>query len=718
MKVVFRVDASIRMGCGHIMRCLVLAEALRMRRINTYFICRMHTGHMIDTLTSLSIPVTVLPAPVALVDDTENYSAWLGVTQTVDATETIAALNGEQPDWLIVDHYGLDVQWEKTLRPHVGKLLVIDDLVNRLHDCDVLLDQNYSTGDENRYAKLVPSGCRCLLGPRYALLRPEYSAYRKTLPARNGQVRRILVSMGGSDPANATGMVLKALSCPELQEVQVDVVVGANNPHRKTLEQQALQRLHTTLYDHQPHLADLMVLADISIGAGGTTTWERLCLGLPSLVVSIGENQIPACKALMESRLINYLGHISSLKCEQIRDSLLAMMSDPCNLVNLSLEGQSLVDGLGTLRLVEHINPTAIEQLWMRPAQQEDMGINFSLLNEKDGHLQSPDGKGILRKTRQGRLFDNPIDYCSRLFFLMAGILPVGQIHFAIENNEACIDYSLDFLVYDRHWDGILIRMGIHMLHESIPVNINGEIIGTKQLPRTFCLRRRFDESNPRKNICFQISILSDHDSWLNDYIPEMIINWLEDGHRVLWTHRIDKLLASDFCFYLSCSQIVSQEILSQFKHNLVIHESALPQGKGWSPLTWQILEGKNSITVTMFEAVEKVDNGAIYAQKLIEFEGYELIDELRAAQATATITLCRQFVSNYPEVLTQAQRQEGDESFYPRRKPADSRIDPHQSLAQQFNLLRVVDNIKYPAFFDWCNKRYVITIRHTKEIG
>ena len=173
----------------------------------------------------------------------------------------------------------------------------------------------------------------------------------------------------------------------------------------------------------------------------------------------------------------------------------------------------------------------------------------------------------------------------------------------------------------------------------------------------------------------------------------------------------MEALGSGDVCFYLSCSQIVPISILGNFAHNLVVHESDLPQGKGWSPLTWQILEGCSRIPVTLFEAVERVDSGDIYLQEWLEFEGHELLDELRQAQAEATLRLCQQFVDSYPEVLKGARSQTGVESFYPRRRPRDSQLDVHRSLAEQFNLLRVVDNERYPAFFESDGRRYCLKI-------
>ncbi len=348
MKVVFRVDASDRMGIGHLMRCLTLAETLRERGVQINFICREHTGNLIALLQQKAMPVTDLPPPeIKNTTSGENYAVWLGVTQTKDAEQTIKVLKGVKPDWLVVDHYGLDVEWEQRLRPQVSKLMVIDDLANRRHDCEVLLDQNYSADGEQRYTGLVPHTCKLLVGPRYALIRPEYALYRKTPRDHDGQVRRVLVFFGGTDQQNVTGMALEVLSHPDLKRLEVDVVVGANNPHRKSIEQQIFRRPLTTLHEPRPHLADLMERADLALGAGGTTTWERLSMGLPSLVVSIAENQVPSCVALHRARLINYLGYQTKVDASVFFDEIIHMIGTPSRLVEMSLAGQDLVDGSG-----------------------------------------------------------------------------------------------------------------------------------------------------------------------------------------------------------------------------------------------------------------------------------------------------------------------------------------------------------------------------------
>ncbi|MGL5065676.1 MAG: UDP-2,4-diacetamido-2,4,6-trideoxy-beta-L-altropyranose hydrolase [Microcoleus sp.] len=351
MKVAIRVDSSEHIGTGHLVRCLTLAKELRHQGAQVQFICRYLPGHLIHLLSSAEFPVTVLPAPKSGRNSDDDYAAWLGVSQNTDAAQSFQALAGERPDWLIVDHYGLDRVWEQQLRPHVERLFAIDDLANRPHDCDGLLDQNESAMGEARYEGLVPMDCRLLVGARYALLRPEYATYRQAQPPRTGDVRRVFVFFGGTDPQNMTGKALSALSSPEFEALIVDVVVGATNPNRAELEQQAAGRSRIMLHYYRSHLADLMAQADLAVGAGGTTTWERCCLGLPTLVVSVAKNQVSACQELDRMGVIVYTGSMMSVDAAKLNYAVAQLIKTKEKLVALAKRGQILVDGLGTKRV-------------------------------------------------------------------------------------------------------------------------------------------------------------------------------------------------------------------------------------------------------------------------------------------------------------------------------------------------------------------------------
>ncbi|MGH8114388.1 MAG: UDP-2,4-diacetamido-2,4,6-trideoxy-beta-L-altropyranose hydrolase, partial [Rhodanobacteraceae bacterium] len=234
MNIVFRADASLDIGTGHVMRSLTLAAALREQGAQCRFVCREHPGNLISRVRQDRFAVTALPMGFALKGASRDgwllpeHAAWLGADWQADAEATRAELETSPPDWLVVDHYGLDSRWERRVRPACKRLMAIDDLADRAHDCDLLLDQTLGR-DEGDYAALVPKHCQLCVGPRYALLRPEFAALRtaslrrRVTPAR----RNLLVAMGGVDRLNATGRVLAALPrCDLPPDCDIIVVMG------------------------------------------------------------------------------------------------------------------------------------------------------------------------------------------------------------------------------------------------------------------------------------------------------------------------------------------------------------------------------------------------------------------------------------------------------------------------------------------------------------
>lgn len=204
------------------------------------------------------------------------------------------------------------------------------------------------------------------------------------------------------------------------------------------------------------------------------------------------------------------------------------------------------------------------------------------------------------------------------------------------------------------------------------------------------------------------ITILVDNKaSWILPYAKQLAQE-LGQTHAARLAHTQEDIAAGDCAFFLGCEKLVSSEVLKRNTHNIVIHESALPQGKGWSPLTWQILEGKNDIPITLFEAEQSVDSGDVYLRDELHFDGHELNDELKKVQGEKTIALVKEYLAKYPG---KGRPQEGKETFYSRRTPADSEFDPNKTIAEQFNLLRVVDNDRYPAFFHYRGKKYFLKI-------
>lgn len=211
----------------------------------------------------------------------------------------------------------------------------------------------------------------------------------------------------------------------------------------------------------------------------------------------------------------------------------------------------------------------------------------------------------------------------------------------------------------------------------------------------------------------FRITIISDVDNWINDYIPELVNELKKGGNEVCIVREPEEIPSGDFVFYLGCGRIVSRSVLERNRHNLVVHASDLPKGRGWSPHIWQILEGKNEIPVCVFEAVEELDSGKIYFKEMSKFNGTELVDELRRVLAEVIIRMCLRFVREYPVIAEKGVAQIGEPTFYKKRTREDSRLDPNKTIREQFNLLRVVDNDRYPAFFEMNGRRYILRIEN-----
>ncbi|WP_138512361.1 UDP-2,4-diacetamido-2,4,6-trideoxy-beta-L-altropyranose hydrolase [Rhodoferax bucti] len=355
MHIAFRADASLQIGTGHVMRCLTLADALRERGAHCTFVCRPHQGHLLALIAQRGHLGLGLPELQEGAKPNRNGTAhahWLGADWTTDAQNTQQALSahqGGQPvDWLVVDHYALDVRWEEALCQQAKRIMVIDDLADRPHACDLLLDQNwYGDKNDSRYDHLIPPPTNRLLGPRYALLNTAYSQLRALLPQRDGIVRRVLVFMGGSDPTNQTATVIKAMMVPNLQELALDVVIGVNHPDPTSIAVLVGERPHTVLHRNLPNLAGLMARADLMVGAGGSTTWERMSLGLPSLVIGVADNQLPTNQALHSGGYVHFLGHMKEVTISQIVAAVRQALDFPELLKQQSQLMQQLVPATG-----------------------------------------------------------------------------------------------------------------------------------------------------------------------------------------------------------------------------------------------------------------------------------------------------------------------------------------------------------------------------------
>ena len=374
MRIAFRTDASVQIGTGHVARCWSLASALRARGAECTFICR-HLPSAYQQMLQCEGFGVVRMAPAL---DDGSYGN-LGCSPQQDAEETIAVTSGRRFDWLVVDHYGLDAAWENRMRAIAARILVIDDLANRRHDCDLLLDQNFYIDSEHRYEHTIAPATRALLGPKYALLRADFAAARNDVSARDGNVRRILVFFGGVDAAGYTGAAIDALSKVSLSNVAVDVVVGGSHPFLTDVQRQCA--LHGyALHVQTTRMAELMARADLALGAGGIATWERCCVGLPTIVFEVADNQQQLVRDAALAGIV-YAPDIKAPDPEQIALHVKATVNNSRMLAGLSSRGMSLVDGNGTRRVLHAMGLPGVA---VRPAAHEDIRNMYEWRNHPD----------------------------------------------------------------------------------------------------------------------------------------------------------------------------------------------------------------------------------------------------------------------------------------------------------------------------------------------
>lgn len=337
------------------MRCLTLADGLKQRGAQIRFVNRHLPEHLRSMLVAKGHEFALLDSvqnDVAL--DELAHAHWLLATQKQDAQATIQALSDQQWDWIVVDHYALDARWESELRAIAKQIMAIDDIADRQHDCDILLDQNYYVDMQARYEGKVPAHCRQLLGPRYGLLRDEFRKLREHVKPRTGVVKKVLVFFGGVDADNYTGLVIQALAALANQSLHVDVVIGAQHPRREQI-QQACAAQGYVCYVQTTRMAELMAEADLAIGAGGSASWERCCLGLPSLLVSLADNQVDIAKALDSVGACIYLGTKETANTLTIQRAIANLSDMHDHLELISRHAASLVDGMGVERACQEL---------------------------------------------------------------------------------------------------------------------------------------------------------------------------------------------------------------------------------------------------------------------------------------------------------------------------------------------------------------------------
>ncbi len=476
MKVALRVDASAETGLGHVMRCRNLAAELRERGADVVFLAPDGSASAKSLLQGDGYRVASLPPAIGEADDAQ---------QSLRALESGA-------DAIVLDHYGLGEIWERAVRTGVGQVLALEDIATRRHDVDVLVDQNYSLSFAEKYKGLIPATARTYFGPRYALLSRDYRHGAPVEKPRRDGAKRVLISFGGTDAGDVTGQVFAALSGDAFTDIEYDVVIGNSYPHRTALAAAVARRTGSRLHVQLPTLAPLLGSVDLAIGAAGVSAWERFSLGVPTILISLADNQFPASRDLDTSGIAVHLGRAKTLDPAALRDAVRHLRDDDTLRARMALQGQLLVDGFGARRIAEVLHPTPGESLRLRKATMDDIGYVFDLSNMPDVRAQSLSSREITWPEHKAWFAAKLSDAAAQVWVLDAGGLRVGQIRIDRRGADAYVSYSLDPIVRGRGWGLRLMELGLATIPPGSVGSVIGEVKPENQASRTIFERLGF----------------------------------------------------------------------------------------------------------------------------------------------------------------------------------------------------------------------------------
>ena len=471
MKVVFRVDAGPKVGSGHLKRCLVLADAFFKSGAEIHFICSEGIGHFSDEIKSRNYLLTLISN---VPDNKENKNTEISVFEH-DINETIRAISNwsYQVDWLIVDSYSLSYAWENSLNIWVNNICVIDDFVNRNHHCDILINQSRLGSTTDLYKGLVPNSCTTLVGEKYVLLDENYSIKSKVPKKRSGSVKRVLVFFGGADSVNLTKkimlLIIQIVKSGFLEnKVVFDVVTTSINRNHDSIRGLCREYQFFNFYIDLPNLISLMWNADLAIGGVGTTSWERLCLSLPSFVITLSDNQVEFAKMLANKNLITLFGHYDNFDEGHFKKSVVKVVNQGVNSL-ISENYNKFVDGLGAFRCVEAIRRKT-KKLIVRYAIASDENKILMLANDKVTRENSFNTEIITSKVHK-RVFHNWLStpgMVKQLIFEDLNGQLVGQVRFEYENGYWRLDYSVSAHFRGVGYGQLILKLAIRRLTSEL----------------------------------------------------------------------------------------------------------------------------------------------------------------------------------------------------------------------------------------------------------
>jgi UDP-2,4-diacetamido-2,4,6-trideoxy-beta-L-altropyranose hydrolase len=447
----FRADASPQLGGGHVRRCLVLADALRRAGWTCTF--------------------AVAPGSAQLVPHLARSGHHVVTVESQDA-EASAGATKSGFDLAVIDHYGLDAEFERRCRAFAARILVIDDLAKRSHDCDFLLDPTLGR-TAHHYRALVDDKTELLLGPAYALMEPTFSRRRLMLPSAEPADNRVFVSFGAADPENMSGKTIAALRMTR-HAMRIDVAVGAGNPNAVALQKIAAhETAPANVAVDSKDIPGMMADATIAIGAGGGMAWERCCLGLPSLIVTIADNQSENAAALQEAGVARWLGKAETVSLEAIAHASAALLEDAAGRQALRAAALAMTDGLGANRAVSAIQGSVKARdgahISLRPAMWGDCNMMFTWQTAPAARRYARNPQPPTREEHEHWFRAKFADPRCVLNVILRNGEPAGVLRHDWRENHQAFEVSI-LVAVDRQGQGIAsaaITLGRQLLPDS-----------------------------------------------------------------------------------------------------------------------------------------------------------------------------------------------------------------------------------------------------------
>lgn len=461
MNVFFRVDASVASGTGHAMRCMTLGAGLKQVGCSVSVISRELSDGLRKQFEAHGIVVYPLPPVVETVSmSAGDRTNAVGIDQR-DTAAVLANFEGDV-DWLVVDHYGLDQGWRRSLRHRAKRIMVVEDFSTRTEDCDLLLNQNLQDNQDNAAA----ASASALIGPRYALLRPEFRRDRNA-PRTGSGMRRIFVCFGGTDPGNATLTVVDAIRLLDRSEIAFDVVVGSANPHRDSVKRSCATLSNVAFHCQPANLAALMLNADLAIGGGGITAWERCATGLPSIAWPIAENQDVVLTPLARRGAVYRPTQASVETADGVARHLYALINNPALLRSMSQRASDICDGLGVERVVAAMLDSAVT---VRRATEADCRRVYEWRNHPRIREASLQADAIAWDEHQS-WFRKTLARADRVLLIgYRGERAIGVFRFdVLESASAQVSIYLDPDQINRGYGSSLLRAAESWLEKNLP---------------------------------------------------------------------------------------------------------------------------------------------------------------------------------------------------------------------------------------------------------